>query len=323
MKTRSLMMTVAAVSLLATAPAKAEEMSPSMMDSFVQSLENGMAEIQSWFTPADDSYMDTEMAAGATDMIEIPPQLIEPAAGHADMVDHAAEAASDMADHADHAVEEATDMATDAMPATDAPSTDMMNKAADMADEATTDAATDAMDAATDAATDAADDAMDAVKDAAPDDAGDAVMDAVKEMGDQSMTTTPVDTAPSMERIEANSMKADMPTANDIVAPGMPTTDMATDMAADAMPTPDMPSADVMEEAATQAEEMVEEAAEAAQDSMSQTGSAFQVEESVSAFEDPTMSPEQLNAIQSAAGDAQEAVEGMVSDFANDNLTVE
>lgn len=332
--TRRLMMTAAAVSLLAlSAPAAQAEdatavtQNPSMMESFVQSLQAGMSEVQSWFTPAEDSENIGDMAAGMGDGIEIPPQLIEPAAGHDDHADHD----HDMMDHAGDA---ATDMAEDAEAAADEAHNAMeeaVEDGKDMAEDAA-EATEEAMEDAADATEEAMDDASDAVT--GQSEAEDAVEDAVedaKEMMDDKTSMAPVET-PVMERIEANAMNA-APVTNEasISETAETVSETVSEAASDAvaqvpaMETPaiETPAAeapimeqaqDIANDAAKNALDAAQEDAAAAVDGLSQTGDAFQVEESVSAFEDPMMSPDQLNAIQSAAGDVTEPSTGTVVD---------
>lgn len=344
MTKRHLMMTVAAVSLLAmTTPAKAyDDMAEtSMMDSFVQSIQDGLNEIQSWFTPAEGDVAGTEMAAGEGDMIEIPPQLIEPAAGD-EMMDAATDAVMDAMEAVDEATQPAQDAAMDAVEAVDEATQPAQDTAAD-AVEAVEEMVTETTEETTEAGTEAAeeveavaDEAMDAMDESAgeAEETTEEVIDeATDAMDEQSMA--PTQPSPTMERIEAQALNpvqeeveqaAETTTTPDMDAPVGAPVDAMTNRTApiekaaqDMAEQVDVEVNEALDVMTDRTADPVDGAAEAAADELSQTGNAFQVEGSVSAFEDP-MTPEQLNAIQAAAGEAEEVVEGMATDFANDNL---
>lgn len=301
-KHRYLTMTAAAVCALSFAApaAKADDMNASMMESFMGSIQQGMNEVQSWFTPAPDGMtMGDVDAMAANTAIEIPPQFIEPAAGDAspvmmeEAVTHTMDAVTETMDEAVEAVTEAPveEMAAEAAP--EMPETPAMEriqaqgmKAHEAVVEEVAEQAAPAMEEAVEAVAE--------VEETMPE-----AVEAVEEVAAEA-TPTPIEDA--IHQAE--------PAAGDVAHP---TEDAVMDAVKDAVE-------DIKDDHSSVAPMMDE--------TLSQTGEAFQVEDSVSAFNDPMMTPDQLNAIQSAAGDvvdevvedagnmATEQVEGLISDFA-------
>ena len=92
------MTAVAICALTAAAPAaRAEGASTSMMENFMESIQQGMNEIQGWFTPVQDEAigMGGQGDVAENTAIEVPPQLIEPAAGDASAIDMLNDAAEE------------------------------------------------------------------------------------------------------------------------------------------------------------------------------------------------------------------------------------